>query len=185
MASLAALDDITLVSLAKRGHDAAFEGLLERHATRLHAVAARLVGHDEAADILQEATISAYRGLRGFRADASFCTWMHRIVLNACYAHLRRRPQAREDLELPDDAADARPGPLGAAERGQLREALERALTQLSPEARETFVLIEYGDLDYGSAAVVLGVQPGTVKSRMSRARAALRDILERQGFQP
>jgi RNA polymerase sigma-70 factor (ECF subfamily) len=86
---------------------------------------------------------------------------------------------------MPTDPSDDRPSPIEVAERRDLREALEGALSRIKAEFRETFVLVEFGDLDYAEVADVLGVQVGTIKSRMSRAREALREILEAQGYRP
>jgi RNA polymerase sigma-70 factor (ECF subfamily) len=188
--TLEMLEDATLVSVARTDRDtarrdAAFDELVKRHAPRLHAVASRIVGREEAYDVVQDAFVSAYRALGSFRDQAQFTTWMHRITLNCCYARLRKYPDAANDLEMPTDPSDDRPSPIEVAERRDLREALEGALSRIKAEFRETFVLVEFGDLDYAEVADVLGVQVGTIKSRMSRAREALREILEAQGYRP
>jgi RNA polymerase sigma-70 factor (ECF subfamily) len=184
--SLRDLEDSALVGLAKRGSDEAFDELVRRHAPKLHAVARRIVGREEAHDVVQDAFISAYRALPKFLEQAQFTTWLHRITLNACYTRVRRQPDASSDVELPVDAADARsPSPAEHAERRNLRAALETALGRIKPEFRETFVLVEFGELDYAAVSEVLGIEVGTVKSRMNRARAALRILLEEWGFQP
>ena len=184
------LEDITLVAIARSDRDAsrrdgAFDELVRRHAPRLHAVASRIVGREEAHDVVQDAFVSAYRSIGSFRDQSQFTTWMHRITLNCCYARLRKNPQASSDLEMPLEIGDPRPSPSEVAERRDLRGALERALTKIRPEFRETFALVEFGDLDYAEVANVLGIEVGTVKSRMSRARSALREILEAQGYRP
>ncbi len=188
--TLEMLEDATLVSVARTDRDtarrdAAFDELVKRHAPRLHAVASRIVGREEAYDVVQDAFVSAYRALGSFREQAQFTTWMHRITLNCCYARLRKHPDAANDLEMPPDLSDDRPSPMEVAERRDLREALEDALARIKAEFRETFVLVEFGDLDYAEVADVLGVPVGTIKSRMSRAREALREILEAQGYRP
>lgn len=188
--ALEMLEDATLVSVARTDRDtarrdAAFDELVKRHAPRLHAVASRIVGREEAYDVVQDAFVSAYRALGSFRDQAQFTTWMHRITLNCCYARLRKHPDAASDLEMPADPSDDRPSPIEVAERRDLRKALESALARIKAEFRETFVLVEFGDLDYAEVADVLGVQVGTIKSRMSRAREALREILEAQGYRP
>jgi RNA polymerase sigma-70 factor (ECF subfamily) len=188
--SLELLEDVTLVSMARfereaSRRDGAFDELVRRHAPRLHAVASRIVGREEAHDVVQDAFVSAHRALASFRDQAQFTTWMHRITLNCCYARLRKNPQGANDLEMPREVSDARPSPVEVAERHDLRVALERALTQIKPEFRETFALVEFGDLDYAEVADVLGVEVGTVKSRMSRARGVLRQILEAEGYRP
>jgi RNA polymerase sigma-70 factor, ECF subfamily len=188
--SLEALDDHVLVGLAQSQgpeRDPAFDELVRRHAPRLHAVAARLVGREEAYDIVQEAFLNAYRGLGSFRQDALWSTWLHRIVLNCAYASLRRHPEHNHDLELLLEPVEDRPNrdPQHHAERHDVATALEAALGQIKREFRETFVLVEYGELDYNEVASILGIAVGTVKSRMNRAREALRQILEQQGYRP
>jgi len=179
------LEDAVLVLLAKRGNDEAFDELVKRHAPKLHAVAKRIVGTEEAYDVVQDAFINAYRALPKFLGESQFTTWMHRITLNCCYARLRKLPDMGHDLELPLDASDAGVTPVEVSENRDLRSALESALARINKDFRETFVLIEFGQLDYASAAQVLQVELGTVKSRMNRARASLRDILEGWGYRP
>jgi RNA polymerase sigma-70 factor, ECF subfamily len=186
---LETLDDAALVALARNGlqtaRDAAFDELVRRYAPRLHAVASRIVGREEAFDVVQDGFLNAYRAMGNFREEAQFSTWVHRIVLNCAYTSLRRNPNARNDLEIPPEVVSDQVTPLEVAENRDLRSALERALQQIKPEFRETFTLVEFGGLDYAGVAEVLEVQVGTIKSRMSRAREALRGILEAEGFRP
>ena len=183
------LTDAALVALARNGlqtaRDAAFDELVRRYAPRLHAVASRIVGREEAFDVVQDGFLNAYRAIGNFREEAQFSTWVHRIVLNCAYASLRRNPNALGDLEIPLEVISDQVTPLEVAENRDLRSALERALQQIKPEFRETFTLVEFGGLDYAAVAEVLEVQVGTIKSRMSRAREALRTILEAEGFKP
>jgi RNA polymerase sigma-70 factor, ECF subfamily len=182
---LSSFDDAALVGLACNGREEAFDELVQRHSPRLHAVASRIVGREEAYDVIQDAFISAYRALKSFKNQSQFTTWLHRIALNCCYARLRKHPETNNDLEMPLEISDTRAQPIEVIERRDLRMALERALSEIKTEFRETFVLVEFGDLDYAEAATVLGVELGTVKSRMSRARNALREKLEAWGYKP
>jgi RNA polymerase sigma-70 factor, ECF subfamily len=183
--SLTALEDADLVVLSRRGEEEAFDELVRRHSPRLHAVSSRIVGREEAYDVVQDAFLAAYRAIGTFRQEAQFSTWLHRIALNCCYARLRKHPDSNTDLEPTDRSDDHSDSPVVAAERHDLRVALEKALGQLNPIFRETFVLVEFGNLDYAATAAVLGVELGTVKSRMNRARAALRQTLEGWGYKP
>jgi RNA polymerase sigma-70 factor, ECF subfamily len=183
--SLTALEDADLVALSRRGQEEAFDELVRRHSPRLHAVSSRIVGREEAYDVVQDAFLAAYRAIGTFRQEAQFSTWLHRIALNCCYARLRKYPDSNTDLEPTDRSDDRADSPVLAAERQDLRAALEKALGQLNPIFRETFVLVEFGLLDYAATAAVLGVELGTVKSRMNRARAALRQTLEGWGYRP
>jgi RNA polymerase sigma-70 factor, ECF subfamily len=183
--SLSALEDADLVALSRRGEEEAFDELVRRHSPRLHAVSSRIVGREEAYDVVQDAFLAAYRAIGTFRFDAQFSTWLHRIALNCCYARLRKYPDSNTDLEPSEGGDEKSDSPVLAAERQDLRLALEKALGQLKPDFRETFVLVEFGLLDYAATAAVLGVEVGTVKSRMNRARAALRETLESWGYRP
>ena len=179
------LEDAALVALTRRGQDEAFDELVRRHSPRIHAVASRIVGREEAYDIVQDAFLAAYRAIGTFRQEAQFSTWLHRIALNCAYAKIRKHPDSNADIETPLDATDQQISPLEQAERTDLRGALEQALAKLKPDFRETFVLVEFGNLDYAAVASVLHIEVGTVKSRMNRARATLREILEGWGYTP
>jgi RNA polymerase sigma-70 factor, ECF subfamily len=183
--SLSDLEDADLVALSRRGQEEAFEELVRRHSPRLHAVSSRIVGREEAYDVVQDAFLAAYRAIGSFRQEAQFSTWLHRIALNCCYARLRKHPDSSTDLEPLETGDEQTQSPVLAAERHDLRAALEKALGRLKPDFRETFVLVEFGNLDYAAAASVLGIEVGTVKSRMNRARAALRETLEGWGYRP
>jgi RNA polymerase sigma-70 factor, ECF subfamily len=183
--SLSALEDADLVALSRRGQEEAFDELVRRHSPRLHAVSSRIVGREEAYDVVQDAFLAAYRAIGTFRQEAQFSTWLHRIALNCCYARLRKHPDSSTDLEPLETSDDKNESPMFAAERQDLRSALEKALSKLKPDFRETFVLVEFGNLDYAAAASVLGIEVGTVKSRMNRARTALRETLEGWGYHP
>jgi RNA polymerase sigma-70 factor, ECF subfamily len=125
-----------------------------------------------AEDVTQEAFIHAYRSLRRFRGQAKFSTWLHRITRNCAVDAIRRRERLRRmDREAVADE-EIRPDP-------SLRAALERAIEALPRDLREPFVLIEVMGLTYAEASAVLSVLPGTLKSRMHRARQALVAAIE------
>jgi RNA polymerase sigma-70 factor, ECF subfamily len=183
--SLTDLEDHSLVALARRGQDEAFDELVRRHSPRVHAVSSRIVGREEAYDVVQDAFLAAYRAIGTFRQEAQFSTWLHRIALNCCYARTRKHPDLSHDIQTPLETTDQNDSPLEIAERRDLRAALEKALAKLKPDFRETFVLVEFGNLDYAAVANVLNIEVGTVKSRMNRARSSLREILEGWGYAP
>lgn len=179
------LSDEQLVPLAARPgphREAAFEVLVRRHSPRLHRLAAGLVGPGNADDVLQEVWLSVYRSAQGFRGDAQFSTWLHRVTLNACHKALAARP-ALPLGEAPEPAAPHCPARAG--EQADLRARLAWALARLPPEQRDAVTLRELGGLDYAAIAGVLGVEVGTVKSRLSRGRAALREWLSAAGVAP
>ena len=178
---LEALSDDQLIALARRD-DGAFETLVRRHAPRVHALAQSMVGTGNADDVVQEVFLSVHRNLRSFRREAQFSTWLHRIALNACYRVLRDRPcLSLDDILEPVASSD----PAHSGEVAALRETLAAALGRLPREQREAVALRELSGLDYGEIAEVLGVELGTVKSRIARGRAALRELLIAQGVTP
>lgn len=175
------LSDAQLIPLAVRS-DAAFETLMRRHLPRVHGLAQTMVGAGAADDVVQEVLVSVHRALKSFRGDAQFSTWLHRVALNACYKALRARPTiALDDVLEPVAPHD----PARAGETAALRETLARALARLPDEQREAIALRELSGLEYAEIAEITGVELGTVKSRIARGRAALKDMLLRQGVTP
>lgn len=178
------LTDAQLTLLARRD-DAAFERLVRRHAPRVHALAANMVGPGHADDVVQEVFLSVHKNLRNFRGDALFSTWLHRIALNACYKVLSAR-ETKTTVPLDDILEPTAPhDPVRAGETADLREKLSRALAKLPREQREAVVLRELSGLEYAEIAEVLGVELGTVKSRINRGRTALKALLLRSGVTP
>lgn len=156
-------------------------------------MALRTLGEaEEAADATQEAFLSAFRAMRGFRGG-SFKSWLLRIVVNACYDQLRRRQRhPSESLEAlaesgatAVDPPDSAPGPELAALSGERAAVIQRALGGLAVDQRLVVALCDVQGLSYEEAAVALEVAVGTVKSRLSRARANLRDELAASGELP
>ncbi len=172
------MDDHTdeqLIQMARSHSAAAFETLLRRHAPAVYRLAASVVGPGAADDVVQEVFVSVHHHLKTFRGEAKFSTWLHRVTLNACSTALRKKqPDALDDWPEPA----TRRTPAQAGEQAALRGLLAWALQQLPPDQREAVTLRELADLDYAEIAEVLGVEIGTVKSRISRGRAALRDLL-------
>ena len=177
---LATAPEGELVEAAQRGDLAAFEALARRNEDRAYNVARRLLGHPEdAEDATQEALVRAFRGLRKFSGRAQFGTWLIRIVINVCRTHRCRRsrlPQAWEPelAERPGPAQD----PLEPALRENATEAVHSALAELPQKYREVLVLYELEEMSYEEISVVLRRPVGTVRSRLNRARLALRDKL-------
>jgi len=162
------------------GDPDAFGDLFRRHRDRLWAVALRtLHDPDDAADALQEAMISAFRRAAEFRGEAAVTTWLHRIVVNACLDQLRRKA-ARPAVPADDEAAlDALGQRLGGPATDPAPAAdttldVEAALRLLPAGQRAALVLVDMLGYPVATAADVLGVSPGTVKSRCARGRARL-----------
>ncbi len=173
----AGVDDRQLISRHVGGDRNAFPELVRRHQDRLWRVAFRTLGDaDDAADALQDALLSAYRGAANFRGDAAVTTWLHRIVVNACLDLVRRR-SARSTVPLDETSADAGGGPdqLAAWETGS---DVLAALRRLPAEQAAAVVLVDIEGFPVADAAAMLEVPIGTVKSRCARARARLAELL-------
>jgi RNA polymerase sigma-70 factor (ECF subfamily) len=166
-----------LLARARRGDGEAFASLVRRYDAMLRALAFRLLDDRQRMDdVLQEAYVKAFRALPRFRGESSVATWLYRIVYNACGDELRRLRRTPD--ERPLEEADAS---LGAdpAERLSGAGGLAGALARLTPEDRAVVLLVDAFGASYDEAAVALGVPRGTVASRLSRARPALRRALE------
>lgn len=167
--------DKELLRAHVEGDAQAFGEIVRRHRDRLWAVALRtLADREEAADALQDALVAAFRNAGGYRGDAAVTTWLHRIVVNACLDRLRRR-KARPAEPLGDRDLPGRRDDHRATE---VRVDVRAALRALPEAQRIAIVLVDMEDLPVSEAATLLGVAEGTVKSRCSRGRAALAQIL-------
>lgn len=144
-------------------------------------LALRLTGERaEAEDLSQDALVRAVKAWPSFRGESEPGTWLYRIVVNAWKNRLRDRAVRRADSldALEREPAGAEPGPDGAAERGDERERLEKALARLAPEERAVLVLRELDGRSYSEIAAALDLPLGTVKSRLARAREQLAVLL-------
>ncbi|MGH9184918.1 MAG: RNA polymerase sigma factor [Acidimicrobiales bacterium] len=171
-----------LVAAARDGDHAAFEELVKATYAETYTLAYRLTGNEEdARDVVQESYLRAYRGLKRFRGDAQFSTWLYRITANCANTHLRRRNKHRHD-ELDDDApiADTRPDldPEAQADAAVLRHRLTDALRTLPPRLRAVVVLRDVYDLPHEAIAAELGISESAAKVRLHRARRKLREQL-------
>ncbi|HFD39180.1 MAG TPA: sigma-70 family RNA polymerase sigma factor [Anaerolineae bacterium] len=184
------VDEQSLIASAQKGDVRAFNQLVLLYQSLAYNVAYRILDDAEAAaDATQDAFFSAYRAMSRFRGG-SFRAWLLRIVTNACYDQLRRkkrRPtQSLDDLPMEADHTaylrDPAEQPDEYAERQELNRLLQEAIRRLPPDQRIVLVLSDVQGLNYREIAQATGLALGTVKSRLSRARAKLRDDLVRQG---
>lgn len=173
------LADEALVTRAQAGERTAFEQLVRRHADRLHAVVRRICADDLVAqEVTQETFLRAWRALPSFQGDAQFFTWLYRIAINETNRHLGRRPAAGAVSSLEDqliEPADPGPGPGQTAEGGELRAALQEAVRALEPAYRAPLILRDVEGLSTAQAAEILEVGEAALKSRLHRARMAVR----------
>ena len=190
------MTEAELVRAARSGDQTAFGQLVEQHYTMVYNLALRMMGNPEdAADLTQEAFLSAWRSLASFQGQSAFSTWLYRLTSNACIDFLRREKrrgalslttedeEEGRELEVPDE----RFSPERELEKKEARQLVREGLLSLSPEHREVLVLRELEGLSYEEIAQTLGLEEGTVKSRLARARIALKDFLQKSGnfFEP
>ena len=183
------MDEKHILARARRGDLAAFEELVRRTEKRVYAVALRSSGSPEdAADITQEVFLRAWRSIEDFRGDSGFSTWLFRITANLCvdFARHRQAQPQTQPLVGEDDAErpipDTAPTPEEHLENSELGRELAAALDEISEEHRRIVLLRDVSGLSYTEIAEVLEISEGTVKSRLSRARIALRTILQKRG---
>lgn len=178
-------DDRRLIADCLGGRRDAFGELVSRYQARLYNSALRLVSSaEDAADVVQDAFLSAYQALHTFKGDAEFFTWLYRIAFNTAISLKRKkRPavsleaHARESGLDPDDPSEyVRPS--AAIERSEDERKLHDAIARLSAEHRDVLVLKDLDGMKYEEIAAILGVPIGTIRSRLHRARLELRDLL-------
>jgi RNA polymerase sigma-70 factor (ECF subfamily) len=183
------MDEPALIHSAQHGDLEAFNRLVLAYQDMIFNQTYRMLGEqDAAADAAQNAFISAYRNIAGFRGG-SFKAWLLRIATNTCYDELRRRQrrptiplepvnEEDEEVESPSWLADPGETPEDAAERLELNRAIQHCLEGLPTDFRAVVVLVDIQGLDYQEAAQAIRTPVGTVKSRLARARQRLRDCL-------
>lgn len=183
-------DDASLIAASVRGDQAAFGALVCRHQDRLYNAVYRILDNaEDARDVVQEAFLNAYQSLDGFKGDSQFFTWLYRIAVNQAISQKRKhRLVLSIDAERSghliaepvDGSEDSQPG--RALERAEDGRRLQDALNRLSPDHRTVLVLKELEGYKYETIAEIMQVPIGTIRSRLHRARLALRDLLHNDG---
>lgn len=190
------LSDATLVALAQEGHADAFTLLLSRYEKKTYNLAFRLMGnHADASDAAQEAMVRIYTRLHHFRGDSLFSTWLFRVVTNTCLDELRRRGRSRvtycdnpissENNPIARQMIDPSAAPDEIAEQREVQAVVQRALTMLPAEYQTVIVLRDIQGYSYHEMAAMLQATLGTIKSRLHRARQALKAVLLRMAVEP
>ncbi len=187
-------DESALVARLRQGESIAYEEVMRLYGGRLLAVARRMLSsEDEAMDVVQEAYISAFRSIGNFQEGSTLYTWLHRITINAALMRLRRRrrkPETSIEDLLPTYLEDGHRRVHGTGwteptssllERKETRDAILRSIDKLPDNYRTVLLLRDIEGLDTESAARALEETPGTVKTRLHRARQALRELLEQE----
>ena len=186
--------DAALVVSSQNGDLAAFETLVVRHQKRMLNIAFRLINdYDEACEVVQDTFVSAYKNIKAFRGDAKFTTWLTTITLNLSKNRLKQirsrqshvsysldDPLRTDDNELTRDVPSKEPSILDRLEKQDVRNGVQACIKALDPEYREVIVLRDMQDLSYREIGAMLKMLEGTVKSRLFRAREAIKDCLKR-----
>lgn len=195
LAGATTLDDAALVAAARAGGPDAFEPLVRRHQRRVYSIARRMLDDPhEAEEVAQETFVRAYQSLGSFRGTAQWSTWLLSITINLCRNRrrwwARRRARIVQSLDAPpvhehdddappDEPADHGPSPAEQVMAGEQRQLLLGALQLLDATDRQVIVLRDVEALSYDAIAQTLGCPAGTVKSRLSRARARLVQLVQ------
>ncbi len=185
--------EAALLVRLQAGDDAAFEELVRENAPRMLAVARRFVADEnEAQDILQEAFLSAFRGIQRFEGGSKISTWLHRIVVNAALMRLRKKKRRREvqvDELLPGFLEDGHlasipkgwPAADQRLEQEDTRAKIRGLIDELPESYRSVLLLRDIEEFSTQDAAHILEITPGAVKTRLHRARQALRALIEQE----
>ncbi len=185
-------EEAALIERVLGGETDAFEPLVTENQSRVYHLALKMLSDPEDAyDVSQEAFLKAFTSLKSFKGESSFSSWLYRIAANLCLDQLRSRKKqktaslvylddeaAEQELQLPD----LRYEPASELERRELRRAIDAALEKLPLQSRSILLLREASGLSYSEIGRTLGLEEGTVKSRLFRARARLAKILQDEG---
>src|SRR5215510_13464219 len=180
--------DPALVRAAQNGDMSAFEELVARHRDKVYARAYSMMrNEEEAIDLSQEAWVKGWQRLNQFQGESSFGTWMTRIVINLCLDQLRKQKRQRsESIEAMNEETGGVErqmpvvtiNPTAGLERAELRQRIDKALSQLSHEHRTVIVLHEFEEMEYKEIAKTMGCSIGTVMSRLFYARRKMAALL-------
>ncbi|WHH59938.1 sigma-70 family RNA polymerase sigma factor [Petroclostridium sp. X23] len=178
-----------MVQKCKGGDMAAFEQLIENYQKKVFNIAYRILGNpDDASDMAQEVFLKVYKSISNFKEESSLSTWIYRIATNVCLDEVRKRKKAAvvsinstiqlEDGEINVQMEDEGPGPDQLVEEKELREEVRKAIESLNDEHKVAIILRDINGFSYEEISNILQCSLGTVKSRINRARNALKNIL-------
>lgn len=184
--------ETTLIQRCQAGDMKAAEVLFRRYHAPIHALVSRMLREaPETEDLVQETFLKAFKGIGGFKGNSSFKTWLYQIATNTCLNHLAKAERKYQhdsldtplsedrDMTLGDRLASNAPTPHEVAQTQEVYRRVEEAIGRLSPEYRSVLVLRDLQDLSYEEVAETLGINLGTVKSRLARARRQVQKWLE------
>lgn len=182
--------DLKLIEDFQKGDEEVFEELVRRYQKKVYNSTYRMMGnHEDAWDLAQESFLRVYRNLRRFQGKASFSTWLFTITTNICRDELRKRQRRvktqslsqaiqTEDGEIERELVDVSMIPEEISLNRELQAEIQEVIDKLPVEQREAIILRELQGFNYGEIAEITGVAVGTVKSRISRGRRSLRNLL-------
>lgn len=187
-------DDYELVTLSKLGDVDAFEELVRKHQKKMLNIAYRMLGnYEEACEIVQDAFLSAYKNIKGFQGISRFSTWLYAIVMNLSknrlkQIHVRSRfelfsinnPVATDTGTLAIEPSSHNPTALELLEKKDVQKGIQECINRLNEEFRSVLVLRDIQGFSYGEISDMLGIASGTVKSRLFRARDAMKTCLKK-----
>lgn len=182
--------DKQLIKEAKSGSVEAFEELIKQCQKKVFNIAYKMTGsYDDANELAQEAFIRAYKSINKFKGDSLFSTWIYRITTNVCLDELRKRKNQKvisinedikyNDEELKPQIKDESPGPEKIYERKEFKSLVKECIESLPPDYKTVIVLRDIEGFSYEEIAKIINCPEGTVKSRINRARKALREIFK------
>lgn len=184
-------EEAAAIAKVLEGDPNAFEPLVLANQSSVYSLALKTLSNPEDAfDVAQEVFVRAFRSLKSFKGESSFSSWLYRITANMCIDFIRKNKKrynmvsidSAEDDSAALDLPDIRYSPETELEKKELHSAIDEALSALAPEQRSILLLRELGDMSYAEISECLGLDTGTVKSRVFRARAKLLKVLQTRG---
>ena len=184
------MDEMKLIEKARDGDRSAFEQLVKLHEKNVYSLALKLTkNREDALDAAQEAFLKAWISLKSFRGDSKFSSWLYRLTYNTCLDFLRKSKKgeiisltSEEDEETVADIKDPAPTPEEQTVKREIKKTVQNAVDALPEEHRQIIVMREFTGMSYAEIAESMSISEGTVKSRLSRARAKLAEILRESG---
>lgn len=184
-------DDARLARRAAKGDSSAFEEIVDTYQHMIYNLCLTKLGNrEDALDVSQDTFLRAYRAIGGFLGESKLSSWLYRICLNCLADHQRKKKtnlSVEKDnngyggFDLPDTSDES--DPQNQTEKNERIRAVRQAIAALPDESREIIVLREYENYSYAEIAEMLGIEVGTVKSRLNRAREKIKNLLEQGNF--
>lgn len=187
------VDEKKLIKQSISGDVESFEQLIRQYQRMAYNVAYRMMGNEEdAKDMTQEALVKVFKKLKSFRMDASFSTWLYRIVMNTCKDEMRKKKMSTISIDQSIETEDSQVyfeleekglGPEEKLLQKETQNLVHSALQEIPEDNRMVLILRDIKNLTYDEISEVLDIPKGTVKSRINRGRLALRDVLKARGY--